>query len=637
MSRRMMKAIILSAGLCYALALGAGGNDKFYVERLKRPLYTSYRSFGKQLDMTGKFGEMGIETRCFFAANTINSGGRPYCDYPVIWRYENQYDWDAFYAQADDLIGASPRADFLVMIDLNTPYWATHRFHLDSFTDVTHAACDPEWIEMTSVWMTNFIAHAEARYGDRIRAYILSGGGTSEWYEFDRGRSSRKKNAAWREWQRRHGCAFGECVPDETALGRAAFEDLVYDPVTEADKIAYWQFHNSVVADALLAFGRVARNAVPRDKEIGTFFGYLFVTGTNRTSFGHLDYERVYASPDFDFFMAPGNYSDRAMGGGSGSQLVMGTALLNGKRFLHEIDYGPHTQTKWMRGVWKTLEDDIAGNTREAAFAIANGAHSWWFDMWGGKDGFYDQPEVRERIAKLKSIQDELKGGGDPTGAQVMLVTDPQSAYSVNEKDEKAMGFGEHLRNEMSCTGAIFDVFSFNDLAKLDLSQYRLICLFSTVLITPERAKFLRERVCCDGRTILWLYAPGVSDGRTLDSARVRTWTGVDFRTPGVSVRELDGWRAVYAYDYRQYTTESLIRILEGAGVHRYVGGRACVYANERFVSVHVRDGGVRMVCLPRKVAKVVDLLTGRVVTENADRFKAEFASPDTKLFGIVR
>ena len=108
-----------------------------------REQYICYRSFRPQLERTKDFAEMGIPLRCFFAANTINHGGHPYCDYPPIWKDFKQYDWSALDAQIEDFVKASPDAQVLCMIYLNTPYWATHRFWLDSFTDVSHAACDP--------------------------------------------------------------------------------------------------------------------------------------------------------------------------------------------------------------------------------------------------------------------------------------------------------------------------------------------------------------------------------------------------------------------------------------------------------------------------------------------------------------
>ena len=201
-------------------------------EQCARPLWVTYRSFNKELERTGQFAEMGITNRCFFAANTINGAGSPYCQYPLIWKGFKSYDWSALDAQAEDLVKASPNARFMVMIDLNTPYWATHKFWLDSFTDVTHAACDPGWRTRTKEWMLDFIAYAEKKWGDHIGCYILSGGGTSEWYEWDRGRTSRNKDREWIKWCKAQGLDFGENVPAQASLAKASFEILVYDPAS---------------------------------------------------------------------------------------------------------------------------------------------------------------------------------------------------------------------------------------------------------------------------------------------------------------------------------------------------------------------------------------------------------------------
>ena len=169
---------VLVAG--YAVGTQEAGVPVGFNKQCAKQLWVTYRSFNKELERTGQFGAMGITNRCFFAANTINSYGEPYCEYPLIWKGFKRYDWSALDAQAGDLVKASPNARFMVMIDLNTPYWATRRFWLDSYSDITHAACDPTWLARTKEWMLDFIAYAEKRWGDRIGCYILSGGGTSE-------------------------------------------------------------------------------------------------------------------------------------------------------------------------------------------------------------------------------------------------------------------------------------------------------------------------------------------------------------------------------------------------------------------------------------------------------------------------
>ena len=596
--------------------------------------WVTYRSFNKELERTGEFGAMGVTNRCFFAANTMNSGGRPYCEYPLIWKGHGRYDWAALDAQVGDLLKASSNARLMCMIDLNTPGWATREFGLDSFSDLTHAACDPLWFSKTEKWMLDFIAYAERRWGDRIGAYVLSGGGTSEWYEYDRGRTSANKDAAWVNWCKSRGFpCVQKTVPPRPSLSEAAFENLVYDPSVEPEKIEYWKFHNSLPADALLGFAKAARKAVPKSKEIGAFFGYFLVSDNRHTSFGHLDYERVYASSDIDFFIAPGNYSDRGIGGGSGSQLVDGTALRHGKRFLHEIDFGPHDQTAWGNGVWKTLEDDLAGNMREAAYAMSKNASYWWFDMWGS---FYRNPDLRSRIAALTRAQENLPDA--PSVAQVLLVADPESIYYLNERNPGERAFGEAMRNALSKTGAPYDTCSFGDLEAIDLAPYRLIVLNSTLLITPEREKLLAQKVIEKGRTILWTYAPGLIDGKSIDTNRVEKFAGVPYKTPGVNITEMPGgWRSVYAHDYKLYTIEKLAEIEKLAGVHRYVDACTPVFAKENFVAVHTREGGKITVRLPRRAARVTDLLTGETVALDTDSFDATFQKPDTRLFKIDR
>ena len=99
----------------------------------------------------------------------------------------------------------------------------------------------------------------------------------------------------------------------------------------------------------------------------------------------------------------------------------------------------------------------------------------------------------------------------------------------------------------------------------------------------------------------------------------------------------MDGWKSVYASEAKMFTKEAIREVCEKAGVHFYLDEMLPVFANERLISVHCKDGGVRTVRLPKKASKVVDLLTGEVVAKNTKSFKIEMASPDTKLYEIVK
>jgi hypothetical protein len=392
-----------------------------------------------------------------------------------------------------------------------------------------------------------------------------------------------------------------------------------------------------VIADAILQFAKAARTRISREKEIGVFFGYYLVSDSKLVSFGHLAYESVFASPDVDFIINPGTYNDRQIGGGSGPQLVHGTALRYGKRCLHEIDHRTHcvsTHPVVGHDAWKTQADDNAGHKREAAFSLINHMSLWWFDMWGG---WYRTQETLDLIKQLQKVSDAYVNDRSPSVAEALLIADPQSACYLNEKAPHASAMARQFRDKLNKTGAPFDVYSFNDIPFIDLSRYKVIFLPAMLLINQERAEILKKYVLKDQRTIVWTYAPGISDGKTLDTSRVKQWTGTAYGTPGPAKVVMNGWNSVYSHEYRTMTSAVMKEIMANAGVHLYIDELTPVYANERLLALHFKTGGVKQVCLPHTCSKVVDVFSGKVVAENVSEFTYEFMTPDTALFEIVR
>ena len=71
------------------------------------------------------------------------------------------------------------------------------------------------------------------------------------------------------------------------------------------------------------------------------------------------------------------------------------------------------------------------------------------------------------------------------------------------------------------------------------------------------------------------------------------------------------------------------------AGAHIWASKPCVVFANEKFLAVHTKDGGEIEISLPHRVSRVTDSLTGETVAENVARFTCVFAAPDTRLFGL--
>ncbi|MBU4460344.1 MAG: hypothetical protein KJ579_07240, partial [Verrucomicrobia bacterium] len=554
MNRVLRKAAWLAAAL---LAAGAAAADDG-----TRPLAFAYRSFWPEFGAMAQFRDAGVGTVCIFAANTDNSLGQPYSKYPPVWRWFGTYDFASLDKQYDDVLAVNSNATFICMVDLNSPPWLDHQLALqghsgesDSFTMLSGACANPAWRKATGEYLEAVVRHMEARYGDRVKAYLLAGGQTDEWMDYSRGVAGRAKTQAWKTWLAAHGRA-EQPVPALERLDRAAFENFLHDPATERDALDYAQFTGDVIVDTVLGFAAKTRALVPKQRQIGMFFGYILELTRSRLVWGgHLEYERLYASPDIDFFISPGTYSDRPMGGGSGFMVPNGTRVLNGKGFLHEIDHRTPTYNVklnefvsigWMVP-WKDQAETDAGLKREFALAIVNGTSLWCFDMWGG---VFQTPETMRVVAQGKKLWDRYGAQPLKSRAEVALVVDPQSARLVNDQNPLVKEIYQGTRNKLNRLGAPFEVFSFNDLARVDLRPYKLLVFPGLFEVTPEKAALLASRVLRDDRTAVFVHAPAISDGRSLDTARVKDLTGVAFGTPGVTTVPRDGWTAVFAAGY---------------------------------------------------------------------------------------
>ena len=191
----------------------------------------------------------------------------------------------------------------------------------------------------------------------------------------------------------------------------------------------------------------------------------------------------------------------------------------------------------------------------------------------------------------------------------------------LNDKHGYISHIYQKSRNKLNRLGAPFEVFSFNDLAKADLSNYKMFVFPGLFEVTLEKAEVLKKHVFNKNRTAVFVYAPGLSDGKSLDTARVKALTGTEFKKEGVSTVDKEGWTSVYLPDYKTLTPEVLRKAAVGAGVTIYCDDLVPVYANERYVAVHMAKGGKKRVSLPMECRKVKELYTGKEVAVKDGNF----------------
>ena len=610
--------------------------------------YFAYRSFWPELEAMTQFRKANVNTVCIFAANTDNSLGTPYSKYPPIWRGIDIYDFESLNKQYDDVLAVNADASFICMIDLNSPVWLQRRLSVnghsaesESFSMLSCACSNPEWHEATSEYLKAVIRHMEERYGNRIKAYVLACGMTDEWMDESRSVAGRNKSKSWKTWLKTHD-KIEVPIPTLERIDNASFENLIRDPETEQDIVDYAQFTGDIIVDTVLSFAATTRKLISNQRQIGMFFGYILELRNSRMVWcGHLEYERLYASKDINFFISPGTYTDRPMGGGSGFMVPNGTRMRYDKGFLHEIDHRTPTYNcnldefvsiGWMTP-WKNQAETNAGLKREFALAMINQVSLWCFDMWGG---VFKTQETMKLITESKVLWDKYASSPEQNCAEVALIVDPQSARYINDTNPVVSQIYNDTRNKLNRLGAPFEIFSFNDIAHVDLSSYKMFIFPGIFIVTSERMNILEKYVFNSDRTVLFAYAPGICNGRNLDTNRVKELTGTVFNTSGISTVEQGNWRAVYVASYESITPEVLKKLASDAGVNIYCKEEIPVYANDRLLMVHTANGGDIKITLPRICSKITELYSKKVIAENVSEFTHKFDTPDTSLFKLI-
>ncbi|MBP5639674.1 MAG: hypothetical protein J6X55_09360 [Victivallales bacterium] len=606
--------------------------------------FLAYRSFLAPLNTIERFAHADYDTMCIFPAHTVNSRGTPYSTYPPVWLWFDRLDFTPLDKMIHDVSQAMPKADFLCMIDLNSPVWLEHFKAFDccdSFNTLGKAVHNPFWREAVEPYLQDFLHDTEKHYGNRIQAYILACGATDEWYDYSFGNEDQHRRAAWREWCRKKQLPDPIVIPPASVRDHISHNDFLRDPIADKTALDYWRFCNQSIADTILKFASITRKIIRRKTQIGCFYGYILEkTSQNLVSCGHLDYERVLDSPDIDFLISPGTYTEaRRIGGGSGFLIPHGTAAVRNKRLLHECDQRTHTYNPYLTPditlristAWPDEASTVAGLKREAALGLINRTHLWWFDMW---DDFYKGEAVMNTLKRIHEIWSTCAGTPVKDVREVAMIVDPDSTYYLNQNHPDIPEINRGTRNKLNLLGAPFEVYSFNDIPRIkSFSQYRLIIFTSLFHLTPEKKEILKQHVLKDGRTVLWLGPAGIIDHETVNTDNIRKLTGIAANAEGIVMRKQNNWQSAYCRDYRKITTAELKRLAESAGVHLYTTQEWPVYAEGSLLAVHTASGGLETIRVPGRSGTVTELFTGRKIHIKNGEFQYRFHKPDTALF----
>jgi hypothetical protein len=585
------------------------------------------------------------------------------------------------------------------------------------------------WLDEAKAFLRAYIAHfRKTGLYDRIIAYQVGAGHTGEWVK---GESSMYAPCAdygepmrryFREWLRgryrgdvaglRSAWRHSPSVTFETAEVPAAGRQLearlhtFRDPALEQDVIDYFAALAELCADAVIDLCRTVKESTGGKRLAGAFYGYLLDLAWNGGFFkerpdsdfstyqrsGHLGLKKVLASPHVDFLVSPYSYGFRGMGGDSPSMLPAESVRLHGKLLLIEDDTRTHSDSQDPNyGQVKTFEDSRAILRRNLAHFLTHGEGAWWA-LW--KVDPVKEPRFEGLLRELRKWGDLSMDYDRSSASEIAVLLDDESFfYETCRYDlDIPLIFQQRLWG-LPRLGAPFDVFLLDDFLAGALRPYKLYVFLNPFRLDARRRSALAKELKRDGRTALWIYAPGyIKDVPALenmeetsgfrfglgeqpwgplvhitdfghpvtkDLARDLSW-GTNAKLaplffvddpgarvlgevvysqgncrPGFALKEFPEWRSIYSAA-PNLPAPVLRAVARFAGVHIYSDAGDVLYANKSFLGIHTLAGGERTIRLPRRAPGIADLVAGQVIARDVAEFRAVLEPRSTSLYNIA-
>ncbi|MCQ2392420.1 MAG: hypothetical protein MJ240_13460 [Kiritimatiellae bacterium] len=435
------------------------------------------------------------------------------------------------------IVAADPEAKVLLRFRMTTPDWwrAAHPGETVKVYDLRRgewreklwgSPASKAWLAMCDAAIRRMVRHCEAKWGDRIFGYHPGLGCCAE-NSYDWGASIGDYSA----------CAikdFGAPPPDPEVFASRALGDTrrLLDPKKDATAIAFQRHQSKVMADAVLSLAHSVKDELAqlgRKKICGVFYGY-FCFPANLTEFlasGHYDFARVLASPEIDMICAPLNYTSRALGNAAFAQTLPGSIALHGKLYYGEEDTRFHTAHDDRDCVARDIRDTRNLLHRNFLNLFAHGGSVWWMDLFG--NGWYRDPALREDLVACREFA-EAHLAHRHSAAQIAVFVSERAVAA--ERAAPVPLSNETLSpmfDEIAACGAPYDAFLLEDLPLLvekgRLSAYRLAIVPNAHSVSPELRAAIRQSLCADNRTVIFLGKPGWQDG---GAAGVADLTGIE-------------------------------------------------------------------------------------------------------------
>jgi hypothetical protein len=611
-----------------------------------------------------------------------------------IWyKGSNQLDVEKAQRQVRGLLDVCPDASVVIRVHVNAPFW-WNKENPDECVQYANGPVDQrtygppfnnedgdtdrplraslasmKWRKESGEKLVEFCQRmAETPEGKSVIGIHVCGGVFGEWHNYgfidndpDTGLAMTSYFRNWlknkyksdkelqKAWNSEKFSLTNASTPD-TAERNYTAEGIFRDPVKEKRVIDYYTAQQEVVAEDIEFFTSVVKKSWPRPLIVGVFYGYFHMTFCRQAAGGHIFIERILNCPTVDYLAAPQSYWEATQfaGGSGNSRGVIESAILHGKLWLDEMDNG-HIQKKTaISPVSNSGKHDpqyLPVLQRSAIYPLMRGSGLWYYDFGPRESfGWWDNPVYLKSIREEREFFENRKSQEYISVADVLYVWDQESFYYIKNRwtpigyNLLDQAFEEALRS-----GTSSDQIYLFDLDKVNLDQYKAILFMNVFKMTEKERTFIREKVAKNGRTLIWNYLPGYTDGQKNSLAFVEELTGFK-TTPLISTEKpsvvIQNSKAEYNFKdavqpmvtiadqksevlstlknggqivaarkpFKDYTsvyscltiheTDFFRELFRKAGCHIYSEANDFTYVNSGLLMIHTKDGGERKIQL---------------------------------------
>ncbi len=669
----------------------------FYLIDGKAYIPVSYRSFWPTGERVKMFADKGISLFHASPTGMLCTVKVPYSNCGEVWVGENTYDWDKLRAHMDMFISSAADAKMALLVQLDTRDWYLQQNPdaSNSFDQLSIMCLDEKWREAAAGFLKALLTFLEAEYPDRIYAIHLMAGHSTEWYtnyplpDLYTSEIFKKCHDDW--------FGDGRAIPtDEELMG--AEGGIFRHPAKHKNAIDFWRFISESIAQTVAYFAHKAKEYSGYKLPVGVFYGYTMSFAHSYLR-GHGALSLLLDNPDIDIFFSPSAYRPfRGMDGTNAFNMAADSPRLHGKLYLHEIDnttfmttgnkFADSQQSLHHRP--GSVADTITYLRRDMARALEHGGGYWWFDMWGG---WYDHEEVMEQMEQNRMVTEKILQAGTASVSQVAVFVDAHSDRYLADPAAYDMVYappGEgkggisvqydmvyHQQDGFHRMGTPVTYYDSSDLLyekfpHQDTKLYIFVNLLAPTKELTEKIKALRA----EGKSTLFLYAPGYVGETDFSLSAMKALTGFDFAIADETVGKVvscngdlawggdRGISPLFTVDktgceilavYEQsglpagalkeraggidawfscgvVPGEVLRQIAKRAGVFLWHDGDDPVYVNQSMFGMYSYAGGEKTVAFPRDCT-LTDLYNNQVYQTENCKLTIPFCPKEFKMF----